>query len=83
MTDELGKMPDATTERPESYPGGVDSIDDPKYGLAPGRPTSADADPDHNPAVVDATPDEVRQPEEPLGGASTDGASEPESDSPA
>jgi hypothetical protein len=61
MTDrDLSPMPTPTTEDPELYPGGVDALaDDPEdFGL------SRDLSPDDNPAVDDALPDEISQPDD-------------------
>ncbi|MGD9958018.1 hypothetical protein [Nocardioides sp.] len=82
MSDDLGKMPEPTTEEPQLHPGGVDSIDDPKYGTTPETPIPADANPKDNPAVSDVTPEELSQPEN-TDEPSSDGASDPESDAPA
>ncbi len=83
MTDDLGKMPDAVAEESEPAPGGVDSADNPKYGYSPDEPTTPDGNPSDNPAVDDVSPAELREPEVTNEGASTDGASEPESETPA
>lgn len=63
MTDEdLGPIPEPTTEEPQLLPGGVDAdalhTDKADDGL--GR----DLDPDDNPAVDDATPDEISEPDD-------------------
>ncbi len=63
MTDEdLGPIPEPTTEEPQLLPGGVDAdalhTDPADDGL--GR----DLDPDDNPAVDDATPDEISEPDD-------------------
>ena len=60
MNDELGPMPDPTTEEPELVPGGIDAIEeDPADdGLA------RDLDPDDNPAVDDVLPDEIAEPDD-------------------
>lgn len=60
----LGPQPEVTTEDPELYPGGADSIDDPKYGSTPGKPTVPDIDPEDNAAVDDLAPDEVTEPDD-------------------
>ena len=54
MSD-LGPQPEPTTEEPELVPGGVDAVesDEEDNGLA------RDLDPEHNPAVEDALPDEI------------------------
>ncbi|QIX27982.1 hypothetical protein ncot_16320 [Nocardioides sp. JQ2195] len=57
--------PEPTSEEPQLFPGGVDSIDDPKYGDTPGDPVSRDLDPDNNPAISeDAVPDEITEPDD-------------------
>jgi hypothetical protein len=61
MTDEqLSPMPEPYTEEPQLVPGGVDAVvEDPAdAGLA------RDLDPDDNPAVDDALPDEIAEPDE-------------------
>ena len=75
MTDELGKMPEATTEEPQLHPGGPDSIDDPKYGATPETPLVADASPQNNPAVPDSSIEEISE--------SDDAEESPEPDEPA
>jgi len=59
-TEDLSPMPTPTTQEPELYPGGVDAIgDDPDdNGLA------RDLSPEDNPAVDDALPDEIAEPDE-------------------
>jgi hypothetical protein len=65
VTDQLGPKPEATTEPPERFPGGADSVaDEDKYGAMPDTPTVPDLNPDANPAVEDAAPDEVKEPDE-------------------
>ena len=63
MSD-LGPMPKPTAEEPQLIPGGADSLDDPKYGATPGAGVPRDLDPDHNPAVEDVVPDEVKEPDD-------------------
>ena len=58
--DELSPMPTPVTEDPELYPGGVDAIADDPEDNGLGR----DLDPDDNPAVDDALPDEISQPDD-------------------
>jgi len=58
--DELSPMPTPVTEDPELYPGGVDAIADDPEDNGLGR----DLDPDDNPAVDDALPDAISQPDD-------------------
>lgn len=79
MNDGLGPQPDPVIEPKEPNPGGVDAIEGDD---AP--PAVHDLDPESNPAIEDAAPDELKEPEETDSGEpKTDGASEPESESPA
>ncbi|MEI2712124.1 MAG: hypothetical protein V9G04_02240 [Nocardioides sp.] len=65
MADELGDLPEATTEPPERFPGGADSIaDEEKYGEIPDAPTVPDLEPDSNPAVDDMVPAEITEPDD-------------------
>ena len=65
VNDDLGPKPEATTEPPERWPGGADSVaDEEKYGAIPDEPTVPDLSPDDNPAVEDAAPDEIKEPDE-------------------
>ena len=84
MNDNLGPKPEAITEPPERWPGGADSIaDEEKYGAIPAQPTVPNLDPSKNPAIEDAAPDELSQPEDTDTEATTDGASEPQKEDPA
>jgi len=58
--EELSPMPEPYTEEPQLVPGGVDALEeDPAdNGLA------RDLDPDANPAVDDALPGEIAEPDE-------------------
>lgn len=60
MNEELSPMPEPYTEEPQLVPGGVDALEeDPAdNGLA------RDLDPDANPAVDDALPGEIAEPDE-------------------
>lgn len=79
--DELGDRPEPTTEPPERFPGGADSVaDEEKYGEIPDEPVIPDLPTEDNPAVNDAAPEEVRHPEE-TDEPSSDGASDPEEES--
>ena len=78
MTSNLGPMPDPEIEPKEPNPGGVDAIDN--DDLNP--PAVNELAPDLNPAVEDAAPDEIKQPEESQDEPKSDGASNPEDDAP-
>lgn len=55
-TSDLGPMPDPQIEPKEPNPGGVDAVDEDD---AP--PAVHDLDPEDNPAVEDAAPNEIRE----------------------
>jgi len=77
MTD-LGEQPTPQSEPGEPAPGGVDAIGDALYETAPVVPDLASAlHPDLD------VPDAVAEGEDTDEGASSDGASEPEKESPA
>ena len=60
MSDNLGPQPEPTTTPKEPNPGGVDAID-----TDDGQPPAVhDLDPENNPAVEDAAPDEIQEPED-------------------
>ena len=59
-TDEMGKMPEPTTEEPELHPGGPDAADNPDYGETPEEPIVAGLPPEVNPAA-DKVPDEITE----------------------
>ena len=66
--DDLGAKPEPQTQPPEHFPGGADAIEeDGKYGDngadgdAPGAPATRDLQPDANPAVEDAMPEEIAE----------------------
>lgn len=74
--------PEPTIEPPEEYPGGADSVaDQEKYGA--GSTMTPDLEPEKNPAVDDAMPDEVTEPDESQDEPTSDGASDPEQEAPA
>jgi hypothetical protein len=79
MAIELGDQPTPEIEPAEPNPGGVDAIDGEDSQTMPVVPDLSLVD---NPAV-DGAPDELSEPEETDEGASSDGASEPEKESPA
>lgn len=58
--EELSPMPTPFTEEPELVPGGVDALPEDPADNGLGR----DLDPDDNPAVDDALPDEISQPDD-------------------
>ncbi len=58
--DDLSPMPTPVTEEPELVPGGVDAIGEDPADNGLGR----DLDPDDNPAVDDAVPDEISEPDD-------------------
>lgn len=58
--DDLSPMPTPVTEEPELVPGGADAIDEDPADDGLGR----DLDPDDNPAVDDAVPDEISRPDD-------------------
>jgi hypothetical protein len=64
---DLGPKPDPEIEPGEPKPGGVDAIphgDGVDGETAEPHPIPADLDPEDNPAVEDALPDEVKQGED-------------------
>jgi hypothetical protein len=67
MSDgEIGDKPEPQTQPPEHFPGGADAIEeDGKYGDngadAPGAPATRDLQPEANPAVEDAMPEEIAE----------------------
>ena len=79
MTD-VGEQPTPVTEPAEPPPGGVDAITAAEYDV---RPVVPDLSGVGNTAAKDDVPDELTEPHETNSGASTDGASEPEKESPA
>ncbi|MEO5854387.1 MAG: hypothetical protein ABIQ15_17915 [Nocardioides sp.] len=82
--NELGNQPKPTTEPPERFPGGVDSIaDEGKYGDIPDTPAIPDLDTAKNAALDHSSPDELSEPEESQDAPTSDGASEPDRESPA
>lgn len=64
---DLGPMPEPEIEPGEPNPGGVDAVvhgDGVDGEDADGEPAPRDLDPNRNPAVEDAMPDEVKQTED-------------------
>lgn len=78
MTSDLGPMPDPEIDPKEPNPGGVDRIDTDEFPSVVNE-----LDPDANPAVEDAAPDEIKQPEDTDTEATSDGASNPQEEDPA
>lgn len=65
--DDLGPMPDPQIEPGEPNPGGVDAVvhsDGVDGETAEADPAPRDLDPDNNPAVEDAMPEEMKQTED-------------------
>lgn len=64
-TDEsLGPKPEPQVQDPELYPGGTDAVPgQDRYQHDPEAPAARDLDPDDNPAVEDALPEEIAQPD--------------------
>ena len=80
MTVTWAEQPTPETEPAEPPPGGVDAIEYVEHEVGPWFPTSAGW---ATPTAKDVIPDEVTEPSATDGGASSDGASEPEKESPA
>jgi hypothetical protein len=79
MTD-VGEQPTPETDPAEPPPGGVDAITAEEYDVDPVVPDLSGVG---NPTAKNDVPDEVTEPDDTGDGASTDGASEPEKESPA
>ena len=79
MVIDLGEQPTPQTEPAEPPPGGVDAVEELEYEPHPVVPDVVAVG---NTPVREA-PDEVTEPEETDDGASSDGASHPEQESPA
>lgn len=77
---DLGPMPDPLIEPGEPNPGGVDALDGGDHAVELTIPDLPSAS---NPALEDQAPDAIKQPDETDIAATTDGASEPEKESPA
>lgn len=80
MPDDLPPAPEPTIEEPEHFPGGPDAID--QYWETPPELVTPDLPVQHSAAVDVDMPDELAAPEE-GDEPSSDGASEPQADSPA
>lgn len=72
MTTSLGPMPEPEIDPKEPNPGGVDRIDTNEFPSVVNE-----LDPELNPAIEDAAPDEIKHPEDTEDGPSSDGASNP------
>ena len=75
---DLGPMPEPKIEPGEPNPGGADAIEENGAPLA-----VPDLGSDQNPAVEDAAPEEIRGLEDTETEATSDGASDPQDESPA
>ena len=66
VNDELGPKPEAThrAARALAGRGRTPMADEEKYGAIPDEPTVPDLNPEANPAVEDAAPDEIKEPDE-------------------
>ena len=77
--DDLGPMPEPSTQEPELIPGGADALEDDPADDGLGR----DLVPDDNPAVDDVLPDELAEPDDksqaPDGGADQEAGTRDES----
>jgi hypothetical protein len=76
---DLGEQPQPVVEPAEPPPGGVDAVEDVQYATDPVVPDLTGLG---NTASKEA-PAELREPEDTEDGARTDGAGEPEIESPA
>jgi hypothetical protein len=80
MVTELGEMPTPEVEPAEPPPGGVDAVVDLEYDE---KPVVPDVWPVGNTAArEDDVPDELTEPEDTDQGASSDGASDPQEETP-
>lgn len=82
MSD-LGPKPDAEIEPGEPNPGGADAIeasDGVDGEAADGDPDPRDLDPERNPAVEDALPDEMKQGEDTETEATKEGGEDQDED---
>ena len=77
---DLGEQPQPVTEPADPPPGGVDAVEDAQYDTTPVVPDLTHVG---NAPSKDEVPDELSEPEDTEDGASTDGASQPEQESPA
>ena len=83
MSEDLGDLPEPTTDPPELFPGGVDSLqDEDKYGDIPVEPVIRDLPTASNPAANEVAPDALRSTED-TGDVTSDGASDHDVEAPA
>jgi len=80
MATDLGDKPIPETEPAEPPPGGVDAVEEFEFEPDPLVPDLVGVG---HPAAKDEVPEELTEPDETDDGANTDGASEPEKESPA
>jgi hypothetical protein len=80
MVTDLGEQPQPEIEPAEPPPGGVDAVEDAAFTAVPVVPDLTRID---NPALNDAMPDAITEPDETDQGAASDGASEPQQEAPA
>lgn len=74
----LGPMPEPEIDPKEPNPGGVDRIDTNEFPSVVNE-----LDPESNPAIEDAAPDEISELEDTETEATSDGASHPHDEDPA
>lgn len=77
---DLGPMPDPVIDPGEPNPGGVDALDSRDHAVEltiPDLPSAL------NPATENQVPDAIKLPDKTDNAATSDGASEPEKESPA
>ncbi|MBA3783314.1 MAG: hypothetical protein H0X12_15865 [Nocardioides sp.] len=74
----LSPQPEPEIEPGEPNPGGADAVEPIEH-----TPLARDLDPEDNPAVDDVLPDEVAEADDKSQEPTTDGASDPQSESPA
>lgn len=80
MVIDLGEQPTPEIEPAEPPPGGVDAVEDQEYDVQPVVPDLTHVG---NTTGKDEIPDEITEPDDNDNGATTDGASAPEQESPA
>lgn len=80
MVTDLGEQPKPEIEPAEPPPGGVDAVEEQDYGSDPVVPDLTRLG---NTTAKDEMPDEITEPDSTDDGASSDGASEPETEAPA
>jgi len=80
MVTDLGEQPTPGIEPAEPPPGGVDAVEESQYHETPVVPDLTQLG---NERSKETLPEELTQPDPPEEGASSDGASEPETEAPA